>query len=141
MAGPYRVPQRLLHLLVRSPISHETGITGLSVLTKLVTRIANADLPDLALPTLAAATLLPPQKKPDEIHPIAVGSVFRRIVTKTLLPAAIDESRDILAPFQTANGIKAAMDTIVHDTSTMLRRFASARHVFTALIYAQNALT
>ena len=75
-AGPDRMPPRLLHLLVTSEVSLEAGVTGLSVLTRLVGQIARGQIPDQSLPLLAAATLLPIRPRSDKIRPIAIGQVL-----------------------------------------------------------------
>ena len=114
---------RLLQLLARTSVSPESGITGLLVLTRFVRNLARADLPDRTSPLLAASTIIPFQPRPGKIRPIAAGQALRRLVTKTVLPAAIQDTRDRLAPEQLANIILSGMDAIVHD-----RRMLVARH-------------
>lgn len=69
----------------------------------------------------SAATVLPIQAKHNKIRSIVVVSVLRRLVTKALLPSAIDDSRDFLAPFQMANDVKAGIDVM---SMTPARSFA-----------------
>ena len=138
-AGPDRMPPRLLHLLVTSEVSPEAGLTGLSVLTRLVCRIVRVQIPDQSLPLLAAATLLLIRPRPDKIRPIAIGQVLRRLVTKVLLPAAISDSKEYLAPQQLANGILSAMDAVVHDARMLMKRHGQDSDFVMVPIDGRNA--
>ena len=97
-AGPDRLSPRLLHLLTRTTVAPKAGITGLSILTRLVQRLARGDVPDCTAPLLAASNLIPLQERLGKIRPIAVTQALRRLVTKVLLPAVIEDTRDRLAP-------------------------------------------
>lgn len=109
-------------------------------LTNLATRIEKGESPNSVLSLLSATTLLPLQQKPGKILPIAIRSVLRRMITKKLFPTAIDDSHDFLTPFQTANGMKAGTDAIVHDVRKLLRRVASDPYVATVLTDAHKSL-
>lgn len=102
--GPDRMTPRILHLLPNSTVCPEVGVAGLSTLTRLVRRLARGGLLRQTIPLVAVATLLPIQKKPDKIRPIAIDQSLRRLVTKVLLPAAIADTRGYLQPEQPANG-------------------------------------
>ena len=138
-AGPDRLSPRLLQLLARTSVSPESGITGLSVLTRLVKRLARGDVPDCTASLLAASTLIPLQPRPDKIRPIAVGTALRRLVTKTLLHAAIDDTRDILAPEQLANGVPSGLDAIVHDSRMLIARHGRDPNFVLVSVDASNA--
>ena len=74
------------------------------------------------VPLLAASSLIPLQPRPDKTRPIAVGQVLRRLVTKVLLPAATDDTRDRLSPEQVANVLPSGMDAIDHDCRKLMVR-------------------
>lgn len=138
-AGPDRLSPRLLQLLARTTVTPEAGVTGLSALTRLVRRLARGDIPDSTAPLLAASTLIPLQPRPGKLRPIAVGQALRRLVTKVLLPAAIDDTRDRLAPEQLANGVPSGMDAIVHDCRMLLARHGRNPNYVLVSVDAQNA--
>ena len=136
--GPDVMTLRLLHLLVTSPITPLAGVTGLSALTNLVRILASGNLPHQTIPLLSAATLLPLNSRPGKIRRIAIGQVLRRVVMKTLLPAAIEDTREYLHPIQKANGIGAGLDAIMHDTRMITDRNACKTDFVIVSIDASN---
>ena len=138
-AGPGHLSPRLLQFLARTPMSPESGITGLSVLTRLFKRLAREDVPDCTASLLAASTLIPLQPRPDKVRPIAVGTALRLLVTKTLLHAAIDDTRDLLAPEQLPNGVPSGLDAIVHDSRMMIARHCRDPNFVLVSVDARNA--
>ena len=138
-AGPDRLSPRILQLLVRTTLSPEAGVTGLSALTHLVRRLARGDVPDQTAPLFAASTLIPLQPRPDKIRPIAVGQALRRLVTKVLLPPAIEDTRDWLLPEQVANAVPSGMDAIVHDTRMLMQRHGWDSNYIMVSLDARNA--
>ena len=139
-AGPDRMPPRLLHFLVTGEVSPEAGVTGLSVLTRLVGRLARGQIPNQSFPLLSGATLLPIQPRPDKIiSPIAIGQVLRRLVTKVLLPATIADTKGYLEPEQLANGIPSAMDAVVHDARMLMKRYGQDSDFVMVPIDAKSA--
>ena len=139
--GPDLMTPRLLHLLVTSPITPQAGVTGLSALTNLVRILASGNLPPpQTFPLLSAATLLPLNPRPGKkIRPIAIGQVLRRVVMKTLLPAVIEDTREYVHPIQKANGIRAGLDAIIHDTRRIADRNAGNTDFVIVSIDASNA--
>ena len=91
-------------------------------MNKITPRPPRRDVLDYAASLLANSTLIPLQPCPDQIRPIAVGTALRRLVTKTLLRAAIDDTRDLLAPEQLANGVPSGLNAIVHDSRMLIAR-------------------
>ena len=138
-AGPDRLSPRILQLLACTSISPESGITGLSVLTRLVQRLASGNIPDTTAPLLAASTLIPLQPRLGKIRPIAVGQALRRLVTKVLLPMAIDDTRDHLSSQQLANGVPSGMDAIIHDSRMLLARHGKDSNYILVSVDARNA--
>lgn len=61
------------------------------------------------------------QVRTDKIRPIVVGTAVRRLVTKILLPDAISDSRDCLAPQKLANSVLLGLDIAVHETQGYIR--------------------
>lgn len=76
------------------------GVSGLSALINLVRRLAKGNLPAQTLPLLSATTLLPIQRRPDKIRPIAIGTAPRQLVTKVPLGPAVTDTQGFLAPDQ-----------------------------------------
>lgn len=58
-AGPDRILLGLLHLMLKSQVSPDAGVTGLPATTRLVNRIYRGVVPDNTLPLHPVATLLP----------------------------------------------------------------------------------
>lgn len=82
------------------PVSSEAGVTGHSALTLFVRRAARGELPEQTFPILAAAALLPISPRPGKIGPTTIRQTLRRLITKVLLPMALDDTRDFLSPEQ-----------------------------------------
>ena len=99
-AGLDRMSPKLLHPLANTTISPEAGVTGLSALTNLFNRLARGSLLLRTTPLARAATLLPLHPRPGKIRPIAIGKSLRRLATKVLLQAAIEDTREHLARSQ-----------------------------------------
>ena len=138
-AGPDRLSPRLLQLLARTTLSPEAGVTGLSALTHLVQRLARGDVPDQTAPLLAASTLILLQPRADKMRPITVGQALRRLVTKVLLPPAIEYTRDWLLSEQLANAVPAGMDAIVHDCRMLMHRHGRDSNYIIVSVDARNA--
>lgn len=96
--GPDRLSPHLLQLLARTSVSPEDGVTRLSVLTHLVQRLTSGDIPKITMPLLAASTPIPIQPRPGKFRPIAIGQALRRLLTKVLLPASNEDTRDRFLP-------------------------------------------
>lgn len=103
-AGSDSLLPRLFHLLVDSKVSPEAGDVGLSYLTRLAHRLSGRDFPDAAIPTIAAATLIPVRPRPDETRPIAIGQALQRLVTKVLLLPPLADTEEYLRPQKILNG-------------------------------------
>lgn len=100
--------------------------------------MARGDIPPQTLPLFASAALLPIDPKPVKTRPIAIGQALHRLVTKTLLPAAISESKDYLAPQKMANGQAAGLDAILHDARMAMTRHGNDDQFVTVSIDARN---
>eukprot|EP00177_Eucheuma_denticulatum_P002066 GFKZ01003695.1.p1 GENE.GFKZ01003695.1~~GFKZ01003695.1.p1 ORF type:complete len:345 (+),score=3.40 GFKZ01003695.1:241-1275(+) len=120
--GPDRMHPRLLHLQTFTTTVAQSGITCISVLAAVLTRLARWDLPEDTIPLLSSVTLLPIQPRPCKIRPIAIGTALRGLVTKVLLPQVIADTREYLTPLQVASGFPRGLDAIVDD----VRRYVDA---------------
>lgn len=138
-AGPDLMSPRLLRLLTSTSITPQAGVTGLSSLTSLVRKLVQGDLPESILPVFTAATAIPIQAGPTKIRPIAIGQVLHGLVTKALLPQAIQESADFLRPNQLANGVHAGIDGLVNDTRMLCKRFERRDDFVLISVDAKNA--
>ena len=138
-AGPDRLYLRILQLLARSTITPEASVTGLSALTRLVRRLAQGDVRDQTAPLLAASTLIPLQPRPDKKMPIAVGQALLRLVTKVLLPPAIEDTRDRPLPEQLSIAVPSGMDAIGHNCRRGMYRHGRDSNYVMASVDAPNA--
>lgn len=122
---PDRMQPGLLRLLATTGISPEAGVSGLSTLTRLVVRLASAEIPPPMLPIIAAATIIHIKARRGKIQPIAIGQALRHLTTKVLLAPALSECSDYLAPQQKANWIRNSVDAIVRDARMLYRPYGS----------------
>eukprot|EP00177_Eucheuma_denticulatum_P004603 GFKZ01008378.1.p2 GENE.GFKZ01008378.1~~GFKZ01008378.1.p2 ORF type:complete len:209 (-),score=7.37 GFKZ01008378.1:235-861(-) len=113
--GPDQMFLRLLHVLTKTRARPNAGVTGLLVLTAVVTKLVQGDLPDHTIPLISSATVPPIQKRAGKIRPIPIGMALRRLVTKLLLPQAIEDTKEHRAHLQVANEVPCGLDSIVRE--------------------------
>lgn len=137
--SPDRMCTGLFHLIAKTNISPEAGVTGPSALIHLVRRLPGGDLPTHTILLISSAKLIPLQPYPGKIRPTAIGQALRRLVTKALLPAAISDRRHFLAPQQMASGVPTGLDAIVHDAGMLMRQHGHDDGLIMVSIDATNA--
>ena len=84
----------------------------LSALTKFINLLAAGQVPSSIRPYLCGATLLASKKKNGGLHPIAVGEVLRRLVSKCLALITCPASLSALAPLQLGVEVKGGCEAI-----------------------------
>ena len=75
--------------------------------------LADGGAPLVLGPFIAAAPLTPLLKKDGSIRPVAVGEVWRRIISKYALRAVMADISEMLAPMQCGIGIPNAVEAIL----------------------------
>ena len=88
----------------------------LVALTRLVNTLAGGKLPAEAAPYFCGANLSVSKKKAGGLHPVAVGGVLRRLVSKCLVAKVQGEATAFLLPQQFRGGIRCGCKTLVHAT-------------------------
>ena len=83
-------------------------------LVGLLNIIASGLAPSSFAPFLLSAPLVPINKKDGGIRPIAVGEVFRRVVSKIAMASVKRVAEAFLAPLQVGVGTSNAAETILH---------------------------
>ena len=68
-------------------------------------------------PTFCNASLTALKKKKTGVRPLAVGEIFRRLVTKCLVSFAKEEALEFFCPNQLAVAIRRGAESIIHSTS------------------------
>lgn len=87
--GPDRMPARWLRLVATSEQMIAPGVSALSILTKVVSKMANGDVPSSVAQFISAASLVAEDRGGGKPRPIAIGNVLRCLTAKVLLPEAI----------------------------------------------------
>jgi len=104
-------PQHFKELISNS--MGEAGVRFLKSLTSLVNYMLCGKFPPVFHPFLFGASLVTLQKPGGGLHPIAVGSVFRRLVAKTACLCLGNELglffRTVQLGFRTSGGCEAAV--------------------------------
>lgn len=91
----------------------------LSALTNFVNLLAAGRIPSDVAPHLCGVSLLASQKKSGGHHPIAVGKVLRRLVSKCLAFHSRDTILSLITPLQLGVGVRGGCEAIVHAVSRL----------------------
>lgn len=93
--------------------------------------LADGAAPLVLSPFIAAAPLTPLLKKDGSIRPVAVGEVWRRIISKYALRAVMADISELLAPMQCGIGIPNAVEAILIGFNDLFNgQIAQARRVY-----------
>ncbi len=98
----------------------DRGNKTLREITITVNLLCAGSIPPDVIPHLCGATLLASKKKGGGHRPIAVGEVFRRLVSKCLSRSIQADAFRILTPLQLGVGVRGGCEAIVHTVSTFL---------------------
>lgn len=92
-------------------------------LTDLCNLLARGHAPTNLQPFLAGAGISALLKEdPDDLRPIAVGELFRRLASKAMCITLKEEARAYLWPLQVGVGSQLACETVVHTISQYMSR-------------------
>ncbi|GKB46518.1 hypothetical protein Tco_0897271 [Tanacetum coccineum] len=96
-------------------------------LLKVITSVVNLWLAGRCLPILAkfvASAPLTPLFKPDnEIRPIAVGTIWRRLVSKLAMKGVGKEMSKYLSDFQSVVGLSGGTEVVLHSVNSVLSEY------------------
>ena len=87
---------------------------ALLCLTRVVNLLCAGKAPQIVIPHLCGASLLPCKKKDGGLRPIAVGEVLRRLTSKCVARAVLPDALPILSPLQVGVGIPGGCEAILH---------------------------
>jgi hypothetical protein len=111
-------PQYLKDIL-STPLS-SVNRRALTNLTRLVNMLVDGDLPEEIAPYLAGAPLMALVKPDTSLRPIAIGDVFRRLVSKCCCSVVALKAKDLLAPRQIGVAIPAGAEAVIHAVRHMV---------------------
>ena len=104
-------------MLCSSPDQANYALQGLLGVVNL---LCGGHAPPDVVPHLCGASLFACRKKGGGLRPIAVGEVFRRVVSKCVSRAVWAEATGVLSPLQVGVGVSAGCEAIVHSDSCVL---------------------
>jgi hypothetical protein len=93
---------------------------ALYAVTSLVNLLAAGKLPPSITPIFCGANLYAAAKKDGGFRPIAVGEIFRRLVSKCLAFEFAPRAAEYLKPLQMGVGVRAGCEAIVHAFCSLL---------------------
>ena len=93
---------------------------ALVALTRLINILVGGKLQAEAAPYFCGANLSASEKKAVGLHPVAVGGVLRRLVSKCLAANVQGEATAFLMPQQFRVGIRCGCEAMVHATLARL---------------------
>ncbi|GJX05323.1 putative reverse transcriptase domain-containing protein [Tanacetum coccineum] len=112
------------------------GSSTATYLLKTITSVVNLWLAERCPPILAefvASAPLTPLLKPDnEIRPIAVGTIWRRLVSKVAMKGVGKEMSKYLGDFQFGVGVSGGAEAILHSTNRATRVYIGDTHIWSA---------
>lgn len=111
-------PQHLKDLT--DPFVGAAGKSLLRELTALGNHMLDGQVPEEIVPILFGANLVALTKKDGGIRPIAVGSTFRRLTSKTCCRAIQDHLSKKFLPHQLGFGVRSGCEAAVHAARTFL---------------------
>ena len=100
----------------------------LAALTSFSNLVLKGLVPSIR-PYFFGASLIALNKKGGGIRPIAMGSMFRRLVAKVASWAVKSEMSALLAPFQLGFGVKGGVETAIHAARCYLRHLTPGQAV------------
>jgi len=129
---------RVEHLL--QCCTHPAAGAGfLESLTKFVNWLASGSAGEEFAPLIASAPLTPLLKKDGGIRPIAVGEVFRRLVSKCFMSSIQSAATEYLAPLQLGVGVQGGVEAILHSMNQLAAAPVVGESVAFLLVDFKNA--
>lgn len=119
-AGPCRYGFRWLRLVASNPLRASPKFSGIHLLALLVQKVKASDFSTHVSRLLSVSNLIPLDKGEAIVQPIAIGIVLRRLSTRALMSAAVEEAKDYLLPTQVGFLVRCGTDAAVHDTRPLI---------------------
>ena len=113
-AGPDGMPVRHLKLLASVRTGETASDSGLAALHSYCALMASGALSTEAAQFHSWATLLASRKPSGAYRPLAIGTVYRRMVSCAMLKIALPGARSYFQPHQIANGVPAGTEAAIH---------------------------
>ena len=119
-------PEHLLHAVkCGAPDHSKRAITSLK---KCVTLASRGQLPEFVAPILCIATLTALKKLKDEVRPIAVGEVIRRLIAKCIASEVNSEAVDLFNTKQMVVAVKGVDEGIVLVTRISFEKLQKSKN-------------
>nr|GEU54181.1 hypothetical protein [Tanacetum cinerariifolium] len=131
---------RAQHIL--DALCGEASATSTDLL-KFITSIVNLWLARRCSPILAefvaSAPLTPLLKTDNEIRPIAVGTIWRRLVSKVAMKGMGKEMSKYLSDFQFEVGVSGGAEAVLHNVNRLLSEYHNDRSLAMLTVDLSNA--
>ena len=90
------------------------------LLSSACNSIAQGHLPEETIQLLSSSRLIALPKKSNDVRPIAIGEVFRRITAKTICMQKREDFSAFFAPIQNGVAIKGGSELLIHQIQVIL---------------------
>ena len=121
-------PQHLKDLTAKS--CGEPGSRLLEAITKLCNLMLNGKVPIEVTPFLYGSSLFALSKQNNDVRPIAVGTVYRRLTSKIAAKDTVKNVKHLLYPNQMGVGSPKGAEAIIHTIRNFLRNRALSQEPF-----------
>ncbi len=88
---------------------------------------------------LCGASLIALAKDDNDVRPIAVGEVFRRLTSKCLCASVRDNARDFFEPLQVGVACPLGLEAAIHTVAQYVNRHAASANKLVLTIDFKNA--
>ena len=112
--GPDGMPVRHMKLLASVRTGETTRDSGLAALHSYCTLMSAGELHQDGAHYHSWSTLLASLKPSGSYRPLAIGTVYRRLVSCVMLKLALPGARSYFQPHQIANGVPAGTEVAIH---------------------------
>jgi len=92
----------------------------LTSLTELINKAQQGKLPDFLYKHLADAELLALKKGAEDVRPIAMGNMLRKLVSRSLAMQYREQMETFFVPLQFGVGISQRAEVVVHATRVLM---------------------
>ena len=124
--SPAREGLRAQHLLdALGGDGHVHRAETLETLTAFVNTLLSGKAPQALAPFLAGASLIPLLKSTGGIRPIAVGCIWRRLISKVAVGAVKGRAAEYLAPLLVGVGTRGGAEAALHSVGAIVTREAN----------------
>jgi hypothetical protein len=110
----------------------------MELLTNFVNAMLRGDVPAEIRPYIAGAPVIPLAKKDGGIRPIAIGEIFRRLVSKIANFHAMSRTKEYFARRQFGVGIKTGAEAILHGVNAPVDHYRDDPSKIMFKVYLRN---